>query len=313
MTRPDPVSELDLLAYADGLLNQDPERKARVEAYLRAAPEAAERVDAYAAQTRSLRAAYGPRAGEPVPDRLQDVLNPPAARSRMRLTGLRAAAVLALSAAAGATGWYIGQVSGPESLVGEPRLPSVLRKVVSDEHAGLRTLPVSADNLAPGGVLRWNADGVGLSLSLPDLSPMGYDLSARRNVTQAGAQVVALSYESRDGAKLRLVVAPASSGQSRVIAVSEENGTQIAHWSQGPLAFAVQSEDSGRELAALARDIRATIGRESPMRHREPRPPEFQLAPSKVEVRADAISPQTPDGVEQPATHTTIGSDTVIE
>jgi len=313
MKNSEAVSELDLLAYADGLLDHDPGRKARVEAYLREAPEEAKRIDDYRAQTRALRAAYGGRAMESVPDYLHDVLRPRAAGGRMHVTGLRVAAMVAISAAAGVAGWHLGQVSGPAPQVAGERLPSVLREVVSDERKGLRTLPASVGDAARDGLLRWQQNGVRLSLAVPDLSSLGYQLSGRHDLSQAGTQAIALSYSGAGSAKLRLMIVPVSSGATRIVSVSEQGGARLAHWSQGPLTMALRAENGSRDLAALARDVRDTIAREAPTRRRDRTPPEFPMPPGKVEVTADAISPQSPEGVESPGGPATIGADKVIE
>jgi len=307
MKNSEAVSELDLLAYADGLLDHDPGRKARVEAYLREAPEEAKRIDDYRAQTRALRAAYGGRAMESVPDYLHDVLRPRAAGGRMHVTGLRVAAMVAISAAAGVAGWHLGQVSGPAPQVAGERLPSVLREVVSDERKGLRTLPASVGDAARDGLLRWQQNGVRLSLAVPDLSSLGYQLSGRHDLSHGGTQVISLSYSGVEGAKLRLLISPVVSGAARVVPVSEQGGARLAHWSQGPLSMAVQAEKGNRGLAALARDVRDTIARELPRRRRERTPPDFPMPPGKVEVTADAVSPQTVDGLVSPAVPATVG------
>jgi anti-sigma factor RsiW len=108
------IDDLDLLAYADGMLDTDPQRKAQVEAHLRANPKTAAYVAELVAQTHALRAAYGPRLSEPVPARLHAAL---AERSRDAVqplaAGLRAAAILALMAAAGLTGFMLGQATAP--------------------------------------------------------------------------------------------------------------------------------------------------------------------------------------------------------
>jgi anti-sigma factor RsiW len=313
MTTFEPFSELDLLAYADGLLDHDPGRKARVEAYLRGAPEAAERVAAYRAQTLALRESYGARAMEPVPDRLHDALRPSAARSRLHVSGLRAAAMVVVSAAAGAAGWHLAQVSAPTQQAAEQRLPSVLREVVRDEREGLRTLPVTAGDAAPERMLRWRVNGVGLSLKTPDLSSVGYKLRGRQDLPYAGTQAVALSYAGANGARLRLLIAPVAPGEARVVSLSEHGDARFAHWSQGALIMAVQSENASRDLAALGRDIRDTIARELPAHRHDQTPPDFPIPPGKVEVTADAMSPQTADGVESTADPGAIGIDRVIE
>ena len=48
------IEDLDLHAYVDGLLNDDPQRKTEVETYLRQSPEAMQRVNAFRAQNAAL-------------------------------------------------------------------------------------------------------------------------------------------------------------------------------------------------------------------------------------------------------------------
>src|SRR5690606_39402342 len=101
------VGELDLLAYADGLLDGDPAHKALVERALGNEPVARARADAYRAQTAALRSAYGGRLMEPVPHRLQAALRGPSRRASGR--HVNAAAMVALAMAAGGVGWMLGE------------------------------------------------------------------------------------------------------------------------------------------------------------------------------------------------------------
>lgn len=313
MTQPQPVTELDLLAYADGLLDRDPERKARVEEYLRGAPEAAARVDAYRAQTTALQAAYDQRAQEPVPQRLHNALKP--AVSRGRVTGWRAAAMLAVSAAAGLAGWYLGQMDGSSPQLVADRLPPVLQQVLRGSAVDFRTKTASTGADERAAMLRWEENGVAVSIAVPDLSELGYRLAGRKNITRAEGSASALSYAGPDGARLRLVIAPAPARDNRIVATTSQDSVPIAHWSQGPLSVAVQAENGSRDVAALARDIRDTIARESPSprRRRTPGSPEFPVPPGQVEVTADAFSHQGREGVESPIGRTVTGVEERVE
>ena len=309
MSETEHVSEMDLLAYADGLLDQDPQRRAQVEEYLAGAPGAAERVAAHRAQTRALRAAYGARANEPVPDRLTNVLRPAAPQRQALVTGVRAAAMVAITVAAGVTGWYLGQESGPGQQAEEQRLPSVLREAANDHRARWQKLPISVGGLGRVGPLRWEVEGVALSLPAPDLFAMGYSLTGRRNFSSGETQAVALNYSGDNGANLRLLIAPVSSGETQSVALRQGRGPRLAYWSQGPLTIAAQIDGETQDIATLARKIRNLIARQAPMRDRQ----QHELPSNKVEVTADAASPQTPELMEKPAIRSTTSTDTVIE
>ena len=76
------VRAIDLMAYADGLLDADPERKAEVETYLRQHPEEDARVRDYAAQNDAIRRLYRPVLSAPVPERLRAALDDRCRRDR---------------------------------------------------------------------------------------------------------------------------------------------------------------------------------------------------------------------------------------
>ena len=76
-----PITEEDLHAWMDGLL--DPEREGEVRAYLDAHPDVAARFEGYRACDAALRACLADVAEEPVPARL-DVARMVGGRPRMR-------------------------------------------------------------------------------------------------------------------------------------------------------------------------------------------------------------------------------------
>jgi len=295
MTKREPVSELDLLAYADGLLDHDPGRKARVEMYFRNVPDAAARVEAYREQACALRTAYGARAEEPVPPHLLDTLT---ARPRtQRVSSLRAAAMVAVCVAAGLAGWVLGQNSarGPEP--GQEPLSAVLRGMAAGDGGAEQA---SASAVAPGGELRWRAQGVRLSFHVPDLGALGYSLTARRNISQDGAQAVALTYEAADGATVRLFIAPKAMPRGEAVTVEREDGASVAYWGHGPLVLAAVADRSGQDIRQLAqriRDVLHDMSKDPPEQQRHA--PDLPMPPSgRLEVTADAASPQTPDALD---------------
>ncbi len=72
MTPPTPVTEDELQAYVDGVLDGD--TRARVAVWLADNPEDAVRIAAYGAQIAALRDAYDLILDEPVPPALRDAL-----------------------------------------------------------------------------------------------------------------------------------------------------------------------------------------------------------------------------------------------
>jgi anti-sigma factor RsiW len=107
------IDDLELLAYADGLLEADATRKSQVEERLSRCPALAERVRAYQAQTEALRKAYNARMYEAVPDRLRAALK---CNAEPRIRGwARAAALALLVAASSVSGWLVGRNGRPNA------------------------------------------------------------------------------------------------------------------------------------------------------------------------------------------------------
>jgi anti-sigma factor RsiW len=102
-----PVTEEDLHAYVDDLL--DPEPRATVDRYLQAHPREAERATAYAAQQKQLRGAFAARAAEPIPSQLNLLRLVEARLMQRRISWRTAAGVVILALAlAGTGGWWLG-------------------------------------------------------------------------------------------------------------------------------------------------------------------------------------------------------------
>jgi anti-sigma factor RsiW len=111
-TPPVAVTEIDLLAYADGLLD-DPRRLAAVVAFLDGNPAEAERIDAYIEQNREMRRLYDPVFHEPLPEHFLALLES-RDDARPARPWLRTAAGIAALLAAAAAGWLLGQEQSAE-------------------------------------------------------------------------------------------------------------------------------------------------------------------------------------------------------
>ena len=109
------IEELDLLAYADDLL--DPVRREEVENYLRQDLGAAKRVADYRAQNQAIRAAYAHVASEPPPGRLLGLVHGKKPAARFWPRPLKAGAMAAALAAAGFFGWSL---NSPPSGIPQP-------------------------------------------------------------------------------------------------------------------------------------------------------------------------------------------------
>ncbi|MBH1996287.1 MAG: anti-sigma factor, partial [Burkholderiales bacterium] len=88
------ISEAQLHALADGVLPE--EQRAAVDAYLRAHPGDAARVDAWREQNRQLHALFDSVLDEAVPPHLVQAASPPAANDAWQRHAMQAAAAIVL-------------------------------------------------------------------------------------------------------------------------------------------------------------------------------------------------------------------------
>ncbi len=249
------VYEIDLQAYVDGLLDTDLERKAEVERYLCAHPLEAARVHAYRTQADALRQAYGPRALEPVPERLLALLD--AAPVPSWGPRVRAAAVVVAALAAGVAGWALGQ-SGREAAWSA-------REFLEQSHSSFvnaATEPASAPgppSMSEPEPLGWLSQQLSLNWRAPDLTDFGFSAIDSRMVGEEDARMVRLLYESADGHSFALFLRPRWKDHDPTLSVLEEGGLVLVHWLDGPLASAVVARLPAEQTVDIARAARQAM------------------------------------------------------
>ncbi|TCM82724.1 anti-sigma factor family protein [Rhodovulum steppense] len=251
MTEPDDIDELDLLALADGGLDDDPARKTGLEANVARCPRASARLAAYRAQTVALRAAYAGALAEPVPRRLYDVLERDA-KTRARPV-VRSAMAGLMVAAAGLGGWLIGEAEDDparQALLDESYRQFVLNG--PEQQALARQTGPAATERA----INWGDDDVAIRLAVPDLSAEGFALTAKRGLREGEDRLVVLDYTSRDGRAFSLFIAPRWTNRPGPIVEERREGVTLAYWHDGPLAASLATglpRDQARQLAEQVR------------------------------------------------------------
>lgn len=258
-----PIGEDDLQAWVDGRL--PPGRRAEVEAWLAANPDAAARLRAMAAQRETLRAALRPKHDEPVPARLR-VANLAAARRRNRWQAMRrVAAAVAWLALGGAVGWAgHGMLPGhpperPASLASAPR-PMVAEALAAHLVFAADTgRPVEVAAAQEAQLVRWLSNRLGRSLVAPDLAPLGYRLMGGRLLAgAAGDPAAQLMYEDAGGARLTVYLRADRAGGSGTefrYAGDAAQGVSAFWWVDRGFGYAVAAE--GLDRAALLRAAEA--------------------------------------------------------
>lgn len=277
--------DLDLLAYADGRLDDDAPALARIEARLAAVPELAARMRAYRAQTTALREAYDGRAEEAVPEHLVAVLDGRRAGAPRRLYA--AAAVMLLTLAAGAAGWAIGRGEAPRDT--QPQ--AFMDGSFQDMLAAPGTIAMRDTAAEP---LDWLSGKIALTLHAPDLSELGYVITDKRAVSDGTREMVRLTYGNGEGKTVSLFLRPRWSEHDEGVTVSTVDGLSVARWRDGPLSSAIAADLPATETAAIAERVRAAL--RDPAVVRPAVEPDIRPVRDSGPAVADGPVPQAPEG-----------------
>lgn len=301
------IEDLDLHAYVDGLLDDDPARKAAVEAYLHQSPEAMRRVEDFKAQNAALQKAFGPRIADPVPQSLYDALEGPPRRNGRRVA-LRAAAMTASIFAAAVTGWMLGVGGGDDRM---------LSNTVDRSYEHFAAAPSAAGSLSPGTPTAQSAGasvaaaGISLSLRAPDLSQAGYRLTQEWQVSAGGTQMIRLDYDaagtvgmakpngSAGDHSFSVFFAPRWAPDPADMKAAERDGVSIVYWQEGPYISTLVTRMPPAEAERAAASVREAMAAE----RRQPTPSEPDAVKPRFKAPAMAPSPIQPstDQVAAPA------------
>lgn len=199
MTEPNmPVTEDELHALVDNELPAD--RRAAVEQWLDAHPDAAARVAAWRAMGDALHARYDAVADEAIPAQLE--LDRLARPPRRWMIGVAAAVLLAF-AGGGAAGWFAREAAAT-AVASEPDPVNSMREEAFAAHrlyiGEMRhPIEVRADEAH---LLPWLSRRIGMNLRAPDLSKYDLKLLGGRLLPCTEGPAALLMYENEKGERV---------------------------------------------------------------------------------------------------------------
>lgn len=253
----DRVTDLDLLAYADGHL--DPPRQRDVEQLIARRPDLMHVVEATRRQNEAIREAYGAVLDQQVPHRLTAAMER-SERRRISSWIRQTAAAMALVCLAGAAGWsgrtllMSGEDNDVVSYVDAVRsAPQTIAEL-----NGQRSLqwPVAA-NTEP---LQWLADRVTLELRAPDLRQEGYEPDGTSLVEIGGRPSVQLRFRGNDGENVELYLRTRWQDSTPSLHVNQERDDPAVYWFDGPLMWVLTGDDvDAAQLKEVAEAIHNAI------------------------------------------------------
>jgi anti-sigma factor RsiW len=260
MTLERPITEEDLHAYVDAELK--PPRLNEVEAYLKAHPDVALRVEGYARQTEQLRAAFAPIAQEPVPVELNLARLIEARRRPSRLAPWRAAAAAILLFGFGAAGGW--SMRGPAPAAPPTGIAALAQEaaynfsVYGPDHVH----PVAIRAAARDNLVGWLSSRLQTPVTMPDLSASGYRFMGGSLVATAHGPAGMVMYDNDHGIRLMMFVRPMGTDKNVPTMVQSANGAVAGFsWSNNGIGYSLVGAASPEILHPLADQVRAQVSR----------------------------------------------------
>lgn len=254
-----PITEADLHAYADGQLN--PARRAEVEAYLAAHPDAAAEVRQWRTLNQQLHVAYTGVLNEPVPLRLTAALQP-----RRWPRGI-AAGIVWLSCGL-AAGWFarasMPQPAAPAAFAHKALVAHVL-------YTSEQRHPVEVPAQQEAHLVAWLSKRLDAPIRAPSLQEQGFALLGGRllpgddlpgGAPEEASPLAQLMYESDGGERLTLTVRRAARPQREIgFKVMERDGASVFYWVDRDYGYALSGGIDKQRLLNIARAVDAQLRR----------------------------------------------------
>jgi anti-sigma factor RsiW len=250
------INEDELHAFVDGLL--DPERRVAVERYLHEHHDLAQRIAVYRNQREKLRAAFAPRAAEPIPPSLS-LARLVAERSARRRAAWRIAAAVVLAFwFGGAGGWFLHaglagwSGAGMEALAREAAASHLVYSI--DPRRPVELGASQRDDLE-----RWISHRLNRPVAPPDLTAVGYRFMGGRLVATERGPAGLFMYDDEKDRRLTIFVRPMAAGQSSPITQIDIGDVDGCAWITNGVGYALITAESYDELVRLSEYARRKI------------------------------------------------------
>lgn len=250
-----PVTDPELNAFLDGELA--PARRAEVELWLAAHPDAVMRLEHYLAQREALHRLFNPVLDEALPDALQQAAVAPAPPGWWRRWPWQQVAAGVLMACVGAAGGWFARdhqavaplASTVASSVPLPRQAAVAHAVFSPDVK--RPVEISAEH--EDQLVTWLSKRLGTAVRPPHLGPLGFELIGGRLLPGNNGPVAQFMYHDASGQRLTLYVSTENaSNRDAAFRFAREGAVNVFYWIDGRFGYALSAGIPKDELARVA-------------------------------------------------------------
>lgn len=237
---PSPITENDLVAFADGRLDEAREEEVRSWLSLAENAEARGRIEQWQAQTVLLRGALDPVVDEPVPAALSVAIAP---RPRSRWFIAAIAATLAGVFVGIGGGWAIW---GSDDTASASELADIgisAHEVFANEVR--HPVEVGVDDEIH--LVNWLSNRLDFEINPPDLTADGLTLLGGRLIPNEGNAAAQLMYEDASGQRYTLFIARIDEPETTALRYAWVEGVCAYYWIDGAIGY-VFSGPEDREL-----------------------------------------------------------------
>jgi anti-sigma factor RsiW len=243
MTEPNNSEDWSLHAYADGeiagqecralneRLDEDPEARARVEAWRR--------------QKGWLKEAFDPVLTETVPPNIKAALRH---RRGFSLSLQAVAAALALLLFGALAGWFANQQLNAPRATQFADLAIEAHEIYTRENR--HAVEVAASDSEH--LTSWLSKRVGHQLVIPDLTARGYSFLGGRLLAAGSQPAAQLMYEDQSKRRITIFLTGNPGGTETKFVIEEKQGVTACYWLDGPLGFVIAGNTSRDDIVALA-------------------------------------------------------------
>jgi anti-sigma factor RsiW len=249
-----PIGDDDLQAYVDDRLT--PDLRESVEAYLRANPDVAARVQSDRALRDDLRERLAFKAQEPIPARLRvaSIIGERRETTHRRLRAV--AAALTWLVIGGGAGWTAhAWLSAPQSVSVSAHTAAVDAMVAHRLFAPEVVHPVEVPASQEAHLVQWLSKRLGYAVKAPDLGPQGLRLLGGRLLPDAGSPAAQFMYEDENGRRYTLYCVRETGRSETAFRFAAAGDAAAFYWIDGQMGYALVGPNDRERLLGLARAV----------------------------------------------------------